>query len=163
MEAANPLRHTKHIFRVVLLLVFVVVALTLGRTFFVPKSFGAYGPYRGDNVAEQMQKPVRHGNDESCKSCHAAEFDTHAAGKHEKVRCEVCHAPVATHAADGKKIAAMPTMHTRTLCLRCHRQLDARPTSFPQIQPQQHVEEQGGTWKDDACFDCHQPHAPSPE
>ncbi len=164
----HPLKHTKHIFRVVLALVFAIVALLLGRGFFVPKTWAAYGWYRGANVEEQMAHPVMHGGDQSCVSCHEAKdhqskLEQHDKGKHANVRCEVCHAPVATHAKDGKRIAPMAVQKTRDLCLLCHRQLEARPKDFPQIQPQQHVEKMGGTWSETVCFDCHDPHDPMPQ
>ena len=160
MQPDNPLRPTKHIFRVFLLLILFVVVLVLGRLAFVPKSWGKYGWYRGDNVAEQRDKPVMHGGDDSCKNCHAAQFETHHAGKHANVRCEVCHAPLAAHVKDNKKAAPMPFDRSRNLCLRCHQQLLARPASFPQVQPRQHVEQNGGDWGEQVCLQCHQPHSP---
>ena len=160
MQADNPLRHTKHIFRIVILLILGVVAIILGRSLFVPASFGQFGWFRGDNVAQQMAKPVRHGGDDSCQPCHAEQFDTHEGGQHAAVRCEGCHAPVTVHALDGKKTAAMPMLKSRELCLRCHRELDARPDDFPQIQARQHVDDNGGDWDEEVCFQCHAPHAP---
>lgn len=160
MDGDNPLRHTKHIFRVLLLLAAVMVLLTLGRSFFVPESWARYGWYRGDNVAEQRAKPVRHGGDDACAECHDGESAAHAGGKHAQVRCEVCHAPVAVHVTDGDRTAEMPKDPSVELCGRCHRRLDARPASFPQVQPRQHVEEQGGTFAGQVCVECHPPHAP---
>jgi hypothetical protein len=160
MEPESPLRHAKHIFRVFLLLVVAVVALVLGRDFLVPPTFGQYGHYRAANVEQQRSHPVRHGGDESCKPCHAAQYDAHAAGPHAVVRCELCHAPVSVHVADGKKIAAMPIHKTADLCALCHERLEARPTSQPQIQLKQHVLEKGGEPSPEACFDCHDPHSP---
>ena len=43
----------RHVFRVLFLLVVGIVIFVIGRTFLVPRSYGAYGPYRFDNVAEQ--------------------------------------------------------------------------------------------------------------
>ncbi len=155
-----PLRHTKHIFRVFLLLVLGIVAIVLGRSLFVPPSWGIYGWYRADNVEEQRQHPVVHGGDASCKSCHEEALAKHQSGPHQVVRCEACHAPLAIHVAQDKKAADMPTSRSRDVCLRCHRQLEARPDDFPQVQPRQHVDENGGEWSEEACLDCHEAHQP---
>jgi len=160
MEPEGSLRHAKHVFRAFLLLLIALVALVLGRDLLVPPTFGQYGHYRAANVEQQRNLPVRHGGDESCRPCHAAQFDAHAAGPHQKVRCEVCHAPVAVHAAGGKKIAAMPVRKTAELCSLCHDRLAARPSAQPQIQWKQHVVEKGGEPSLEACFDCHDPHSP---
>lgn len=162
-DEQHPLKHAKHVFRAFLALAAAIVALLLGRSAFVPKSYGAYGSYRGDNVAEQMARPVRHGGDISCSDCHGDELGKHDKGKHAAVRCEVCHAPLASHIKDGDMVGPMKVRKTRELCLYCHLQLEARPKTFPQIQPKPHVEKMGGTWSETACFDCHDPHAPTPK
>jgi len=163
MADEHPLKHTKHVFRALIALTAAVVALLLGRSAFVPRSYGAYGSYRGDNVAEQMARTVRHGGDGACGECHTSELVEHDKGKHQAVRCEVCHANLASHVKGDDKVAVMKVQKSRELCLRCHLQLEARPRSFPQVQPRTHVEKMGGTWSETACFDCHAPHAPSPK
>ena len=161
MQADNPIRHMKHVFRVALLLILGLVAIFLGRTLFIPDTWGDLGGhFRAANVAEQQAKPVHHGGDASCRSCHAEQFDAHQNAEHVKVRCEVCHAPLSAHVSEGKKSAAMPMKRNRQLCLNCHRGLVARPKSFPQIQPRQHVDDNGGDWGDEVCFECHSPHEP---
>ncbi len=55
------MQHTKHVFRVLIALVVLVVTYILVRGSFVPKSFGKHGAYRFDNVAEQRDQPLRHG------------------------------------------------------------------------------------------------------
>jgi nitrate reductase cytochrome c-type subunit len=160
MQADNPLRHAKHVFRIGVILLFLIVAIVLGRAIFVPDSWGKTGWYRHDNIAEQMAKRPQHGGNESCQGCHEEEFATHEEASHASVRCEVCHGPVAIHAEGDKKTAEMPRNRSKDWCLTCHRQLDARPESFPQIEPALHVEENGGDWGDEVCLDCHAPHAP---
>lgn len=162
MQVDSPLRHTKHAFRILILLVVAVLVILFGRAAFVPDSWGRYGSYRADNVEQQRAKPVMHGNDASCKDCHAEQVATHEQGAHLRVRCEVCHAPIALHVVDDAKIADMPIERSRELCLRCHQQLHARPKDFPQIQPRQHVDEHGSTWSEEVCIECHQPHSPRP-
>lgn len=160
MNPESPLRHTKHIFRAFLLLIVGVVCLVLGRDFLVPPTFGQYGRFRAANVDQQRSLLVRHGGDQSCQPCHATQFDTHAAGPHMNVRCELCHAPVSTHVVDGKKIANMTVRKNADLCISCHEHLEARPATHPQIQPKQHVVEQGSEPSPESCFDCHDPHTP---
>ena len=162
MEPGNSLEHSKHIFRAALLLLVVVVTLLLGRALFVPSTWGQYGRYRGANVDEHRAKQVRHGGDEACEPCHSEQFAVHRDGVHHALRCEMCHGPVATHVdlEEGELIAEMPVSRSRELCENCHRYLDARPATFPQIDPREHVAENGGDLTPDACFDCHDPHSP---
>lgn len=161
MKTDNPMLHAKHIFRLVLLLVVAIVALVLGRSAFVPDTWGEHGSYRASNVPEQRALPVVHGGDVSCQPCHEEEYETKADGAHAPVRCEGCHAPVTAHARDGEKFADMPKPTDNTVCLRCHEQLDARPTSHPQVDPRQHVKRMGEDWSDDICLDCHIAHEPA--
>ena len=160
MEPNSPLRHTKHVFRVGLLLFVAIVGLILGRSLFVPDTFGQHGFYRGANVAEQMDYTPRHGGHASCQVCHEEEAEEHADGGHRTVACESCHAPLILHARDGEKIADMPVRRSEELCLLCHQQLKARRADFPQIQPRQHLEENDGTPGPESCFECHEPHSP---
>jgi hypothetical protein len=151
MEAA------RHVFRVLFLLLLVVVIFSIGRTFLVPPSYGAYGPYRFDNVAEQAAiRLPQHGGAASCGACHAERLKVSSAGAHRAVGCEVCHAPLAQHVRDGAKAADMAIDRSFTLCARCHRRIEGRPAAFPQIVLAQH---QGGV-EGTACIDCHDPHSP---
>ncbi len=86
----------------------------------------------------------------------------HAEGAHAVVRCELCHGPVTLHANldEGEKIADMPVRRSRELCELCHRELDARPAGFAQVDVREHLTEMGGELTADACFDCHDPHSP---
>jgi hypothetical protein len=162
MNPESPLIHTKHVFRVAILLFAVLIAMVLGRSLFVPETWGEFGPYRGGAVADHRNKPIRHGGNESCAMCHDAEPADHAAGAHASVQCELCHGPLALHAdlEEGEVLAEMPVRRSRELCELCHRRLEARPTEFPQINVREHVAENGGDLTADACFQCHDPHSP---
>ncbi|MHC4080726.1 MAG: hypothetical protein ACYSU2_05350, partial [Planctomycetota bacterium] len=75
------------------------------------------------------------------------------------ISCEVCHAPLAAHAAAGEKIADMPIHRSITLCGWCHQRLDARPETFPQINFVEHVTDKGGgelIGQKDVCWECHE-------
>jgi hypothetical protein len=154
------MRHDKHVFRLVFLLVLVVGGFLIVRNLFVPPSFGQYGHYRGDNLAEQRAMPIRHGGIESCRACHAGEWGEHSAGVHKSVPCEDCHAPLITHANSAEKTGEMAVDRSWNHCARCHRRLAARPADFPQVQVEAHLEEMGADLEREVCIACHQPHAP---
>jgi hypothetical protein len=162
MNPESPLAHAKHVFRAAILLLAALIAMVLGRSLFVPDTWGEYGWYRGASVAEHRAKPVRHGGDEACAMCHDAEYAEHEAGVHARVQCELCHGPVAAHVnlEEGEVLAEMPVRRSRELCELCHRRLEARPADFPQIDVREHVVSSGGELTNDACFQCHDPHSP---
>ncbi len=152
------MEHARHVFRAALLLVIVIAVVSLGRGLLAPRSYGLYGPYRFDNVAEQANvRPPRHAGAASCGACHKKRLDEQLAGAHKHVSCEVCHAPLASHASGGAKVAAMPVDRSFTLCARCHRRLVGRPAGFPQVDLEQHVQ---GKLEGGVCLDCHNPHSP---
>ena len=153
----------RHVFRVLTLLLVIVVVVVLGRSFLVPRSYGAYGPYRFDNVAEQARaRTPQHAGAASCGACHAKRLDAVKAGAHRAVSCEICHAPLALHVKAGARSAEMRVDRSFTLCARCHRRIDGRPAKFPQVVLEQHVSEQGATSgvEGKVCLDCHDPHSP---
>jgi hypothetical protein len=162
MEPGSSLAHSKHVVRAALMLLVVIVALVLGRSFFVPPTWGESGWYRGASPLEHRAEPVRHGGDTACDTCHPEQVEVHTEGVHHTVRCELCHAPVALHVdvEEGEKLADMPMRRSRELCENCHAFLAARPTGFPQIDAKRHVADNGGELSADACFDCHDPHSP---
>jgi hypothetical protein len=154
------MEHSRHVFRAVLVLILVVAAVTIGRSFLKPKSYGLYGSYRADNVKEQMEvRAPRHAGAASCAPCHAEQAKQRAAGGHKTVSCEVCHAPLSRHVAEGKKSAVMPVDPSYMLCARCHRKVQGRPEKFPQVVLEQHVD---GKVEGKVCLDCHNPHSPKP-
>jgi hypothetical protein len=154
------MEHARHVFRALLVLIAVVAVVSIGRSFMKPQSYGVYGSYRADNVAEQMSvRPPRHGGAASCTPCHAEKAKQRAAGGHKVVSCEVCHAPLSRHVADGKKVAPMPVDASFVLCARCHRKVSGRPEKFPQVVLEQHVD---GPVEGKVCLGCHDPHSPKP-
>lgn len=158
------MEHTKHVFRALLLLTAFIVAYVLVRGFFVPKSYGKYGSYRYDNVLEQRDQPLVHGAVDACQGCHKAVWEKRAKGKHSAVPCESCHAPLATHAAAGKRIAAMARDPSFNQCGRCHRKLASRPAAIiKQVVLEEHVTNQGETLQGNVCIGCHDAHSPQLE
>ncbi len=155
------MEHAKHIMRAVLLLVSAAVLFVLVRHVLIPKSFGDYGHYRYDSVAEYASQQALHGAPDGCIDCHDEEAEARAAGKHATVSCEVCHAPLATHVSDDEKTAPMAVHRSTELCGWCHEKLVARPTTRPQVHMTKHVIENDGDLTEDACLECHNAHNPS--
>ena len=152
------MEHSRHVFRVLFALLVVIVAVVVGRTLLVPKSYGMYGSYRFDNVAEQMAaRPPLHGGVQSCAECHDERVATLLKGSHAKVSCEVCHGPLGRHVKDGELLAKMPIDPSPRLCGYCHRKIDGRPQKFPQVVFEKHVE---GGLGPKGCIACHDPHSP---
>lgn len=152
------MEHARHVFRVALVLGAALAVVLVTRGLLVPKSYGLYGPFRYDNVVEQMnvRAPV-HGGAAACGACHDDESKKRAAGSHKRVSCEICHGPLARHVKDDGSVEAPPIDRSFTLCARCHRKIDGRPASFPQVVLEQHV---NGAVEGRVCLTCHDPHSP---
>jgi hypothetical protein len=135
-----------------------VVVVVVGRSFLIPHSYGMYGSYRYDNVAQQSSaRPPLHRGARACADCHDDRFATLAKGSHARVSCEVCHAPLGTHVKDGDVVAKMAVDPSVRMCGYCHQKIEGRPDKFPQVAFEQHVE---GGLGDRGCLDCHDPHSP---
>jgi hypothetical protein len=154
------MEHARHVFRAALVLVVALAAVMLARGFLVPKSFGMYGPYRYDNVVEQMNvRTPLHRGAAACGECHEDQFKLRAAGSHKNVSCEICHAPLGMHVKADGSVEAPPVDRSYTLCARCHRKIDGRPAKFPQVVLEQHV---NVALEGNVCLTCHNPHSPKP-
>ncbi len=152
------MEHSRHVFRVALVVMVAIGAILIGRGFLVPRSYGLFGPYRADNVAEQMKaRPPAHQGAASCTPCHEPKATAHAAGGHKTVSCEVCHAPLLRHVAEGKVTGKMPIERAFALCARCHRRTQGRPEKFPQVVLEQHVTTK---LEGAVCLECHDAHSP---
>jgi hypothetical protein len=152
------MEHGRHVFRVLFVLLLAIVVIFVGRTLLIPKSYGLYGPYRFDNVAEQasVRAPL-HGGAKSCADCHDDKSKAHAGGAHKNVTCEICHGPLGRHVKDGDVVAKMNVDRSFTLCARCHRKILGRPEKFPQVVLSQHVQ---SPLEGKVCLECHDPHTP---
>jgi hypothetical protein len=147
------LRDAGHLLRIVLVFAVGLILFLALRAFTVPHSFGQYGHYRGDALAEIAAKPVNFAGREACLMCHQEVDDVKKTGKHASLGCEACHGALAAHAEDPEKV--IPKLpDTAVLCARCHEANSAKPKSFPQVVSKDHS---GG----EPCKTCHQPHKPS--
>ncbi len=130
----------------------------------LPDSYGLYGPYRGDAIAEAALVPIRHGTNMSCFKCHPHEAKIHKNGRHQTISCEFCHGTYADHITDGKKIGTLPVKKEKeitTLCLRCHNnEIKARHEEvIKTIAMPNHLKDQNVKVTHN-CNQCHQVHAP---
>jgi len=148
----NRFKDAEHLVRVAAVFLVGVTLFLCFRAWFVPKSFGEYGHYRGDSIAEIAALPVVHAGHETCEVCHQDVFELKKAGKHAGVNCEACHGPQAKHADDpGSVKPVLPD--TAVLCARCHEANSAKPKWFPAVVTAEHS--QGLP-----CNTCHTPHSP---
>jgi Cytochrome c554 and c-prime len=141
-----------HLFRLAAVFVAGTLLFLVIRGFLVPKSFGQYGHYRGDAMAEMAARPVNFAGHETCETCHADVLAKKKDGKHAHVNCEACHGPLAKHADDPASVQP-PKLDAAVLCARCHEANAAKPKNFPQVDSADHS---SGV----PCDTCHQPHSP---
>lgn len=153
--AGRNYRHTVPVF---VLLGIVVILGMVAREFLVPASSGRYGNYRAEAVNDARAKPLSHVGHKACAECHGDIAKLRAKDVHAHVECESCHGVGAAHAADPEHPIAAPD--GRGACLVCHRKLDARPGSFPQIDVAEHYKFLGVSDPTVACTECHSPHEP---
>jgi hypothetical protein len=148
----NVFKDAGHLFRLAAVFLAGTLVFLGMRAFLVPKSFGQYGHYRGDAIAEIAARPVNFAGHKVCEDCHADVLEKKKGGRHARVNCEACHGPLAKHADDPSVQPAK--LDTAVLCVRCHEENAAKPKSFPQVASADHST---GL----ACDTCHQPHSPA--
>lgn len=148
----SKFKDAEHLVRLAVAFVLVAAVLLLVRAHFIPKSFGQYGHYRGNALAELAQKPIAYAGHQACEDCHSDVAELKKTGKHVGVNCESCHGPLAKHAEDPTSmVPQLPD--TGVICARCHEANIAKPKNFPQVVSADHS---GGM----VCKTCHQPHSP---
>ena len=162
------MKESKHVIRVFLLLILATVGFAIVRAAYLkivlePDEYGKFGPYRYANVKTQMDIEPQHYGAEACGECHDDYYGEWKDAAHSSVNCENCHAPYMIHVRDGDRYAAMPVVKSYELCMRCHRQIEARRDSFPQQEIVRHLSEYGEAPSETVCFKCHDPHNPSPD
>jgi predicted CXXCH cytochrome family protein len=144
--------HKGHLVRMAALYGAGVLAFLLLQAFLVPEGFGVYGHYRAGALEENRVRPTAYAGRAACVECHSDVADVAKDGRHEAVRCEACHGPLAAHAGDPTERKAVRP-DARLLCARCHAASVARPARFPQVDGADHA---GG----EACTACHAAHNP---
>jgi len=140
----------KHIVRLIILIVAVLVVAAIAKPLLTVDSFYRFGHYRANSVAEiAAQEPV-YQTPRYCHGCHTERRAQWSAGSHKSVTCEVCHGPAQGHPQNGKLPIPSDTVK---LCTLCHEAMPGRPLTQPQIEVAQHSSGQ-------QCNVCHNPHSP---
>ncbi|HET9837122.1 MAG TPA: multiheme c-type cytochrome [Candidatus Angelobacter sp.] len=146
-------KDANHLFRLAAVFAAGFLIFLLVRGFLVPRSFGQYGHYRGDALAEIKKQPPNYAGHEACEACHSDVLEQKVKGKHVRVNCEACHGPLARHAEDPGGTTP-EKLDTAKLCVRCHEANAGKPKWFPQVVS---VDHSAGL----ACGECHKPHTPA--
>lgn len=89
-----------HITRALAIIMSILVIGAIIRAELIPSSYGKFGQYRADHLAEEMALIPLHKGDESCLGCHEKEWDI-ADGRHGEIPCENCHFFPSAHAEPG--------------------------------------------------------------
>jgi hypothetical protein len=140
-----------------MLIALVTVGLTV-RYLLVPETFGEYGYYRAAAMDDEKAIQPRHVGRAACLECHDDIAAIHAKDVHSSVECETCHGIGDKHVKDSS--SPMSPADTREDCLVCHRQMDSRPGSFPQVDLEKHYKFVGVKDPSIACVKCHSGHEP---
>src|SRR5258708_807559 len=105
------------ILRIFLLAVGIVTSYGIARYFLTPSSFGEYGWYRGNALAELASRQPVFGGRKSCEECHSDEVKKLAKYEHKALSCEGCHGPGQAHADNPDLKLETPLFGS---CVRCH-------------------------------------------
>jgi hypothetical protein len=142
----------EHLVRMAGLFLVGLILFFLVQLLLVPRDFYKLGHFRAGALADNAARPVVFAGREACASCHPDVVEARKGSRHGTIGCEACHGALARHADDPGSLK--PTRPDgRTLCLVCHREDVAKPKSFKQVNPQEHM---GG----EPCLSCHKPHHP---
>ena len=74
-------KDAEHLVRLAVVFAVVLLVFVLIRAHFIPKSFGEYGHYRGDALAELASKPMHYAGHQACEDCHSDEADHEESGQ----------------------------------------------------------------------------------
>ncbi|MFZ3171168.1 MAG: hypothetical protein WA118_04225 [Carboxydocellales bacterium] len=151
----------KPIFRVGLILFGVIVIFVTAQQLSIPKSFGQYGYFRGDNISEWAAQEGNYAPGNSCEKCHQNEVQILDQGDHKGLDCQICHGPGLKHLqkfqtsklkVEGTK--ELKVEGTEELCGICHRKMSGR--SGDKIKTIELGIHNGGV----VCIRCHNSHQP---
>ncbi|MEW6235217.1 MAG: hypothetical protein AB1656_07500 [Candidatus Omnitrophota bacterium] len=165
-KGRSPMEHAKHLVRAILLILVVLCILELFRQSMRPESYGQSGPFREVAMKEKTALPIVYQDKQLCISCHESKAKTVLASKHGVIDCQICHAPLGRHAAEGakpeEKNEDMAIDRSPELCLRCHQKLTARPEAIKQIDFSKHMidNELKEELVPGLCLECHSSHEP---
>lgn len=165
MHKESRSRYNSHLIKLIIAMIVVGIGGYFAKQAFTPKSMGQYGHYRGTDIVDQKNVPVRLGTNDSCFQCHKPVRTIHKDGVHKTVSCEVCHGSYGHHIGENdKKIGTLPVKRgdeITQLCLRCHNKvIQARPREFiKMVGMPEHLEEKKVKMTHN-CSQCHMVHDP---
>jgi hypothetical protein len=142
----------EHLVRMAGLFAAGIVVFLLLRGVLIPADFGELGHYRAGALDDNRAAARQFAGRAMCEECHDDVAAARSGGEHQGIGCEACHGALAAHADDPSAVVPEPPTAT-PLCISCHRMSAAKPTWFPQVEPDTHSE---GA----ACDECHAPHNP---
>lgn len=150
-----------HLHRLGALFLVLIIAFLVIKHLATPPSWNFEVWYRGDSLTESANKPMLHGGNDSCQTCHEDVVKEVKKLKHKRLSCEGCHGPLATHARGDEKIADAEVINQSSWqCLNCHEELISKPRSFPQFTSE--VEKHTTIIEGETCLKCHDAHDPTP-
>jgi hypothetical protein len=147
------LKDAEHLFRLLAVFGAGIIVFLLLRGSLVPPSFGQYGHFRGNAIADVAAHSASFAGHQSCEGCHSDISEQKLKGKHARINCEACHGALGKHAEDPGSVKPAK-LEPAKLCVRCHEANAAKPKGFPQVVSAEHAGEI-------ACDSCHQPHRPA--
>ena len=146
-------RPYQHVIRASFLFILGLGVFLIVRWALVPADFGKYGFYRGGALDSARAVKIRYAGEAPCVDCHEDQAKDRKGQRHEFVRCEACHGPLARH-ADGDFDNDKPhALNPKTFCWACHAELKGRPEFVRQMDPTDHAPGEN-------CTECHKPHRP---
>jgi hypothetical protein len=139
------------VLRIFLLAIGIIGSYLVARYFLTPPSFGQYGWYRAEALAEMAAHQPVYAGRKACEECHSDEFQKLIKHEHKNLSCEGCHGAGKAHADNPDvKMEKLNYGH----CLRCHEANPSRPKWHKQIVIKSH-------YTGSKCTECHVPHSPS--
>jgi hypothetical protein len=152
--AVGPVRMKMppQILRLILLTLGIVGSYLVARAFLTPVSFGEYGWYRGNALAEVAARTPVYAGKQACEECHSEVLRKFAdkQNPHQPLSCEACHGVSREHSINPD---VLPVKLTGSHCIRCHEANPSRPKWLKQIVVKEHY---GAN-----CPECHVPHQPN--
>ena len=137
--------------RLLFLAVGIVALYGIARYFLTPPSFGQYGWYRGEALAEVAARQPVYAGRKACEECHSDEVQQVLKHEHKTLSCEGCHGSGQAHADNPDvKLELLNFGH----CVRCHEANPSRPSWHKQIITKAH-------YAGSKCTECHVPHSPN--
>ncbi|MDO8750378.1 MAG: hypothetical protein Q7K03_04470 [Dehalococcoidia bacterium] len=97
-------KETRHLAMAGVVLGLFIAGIVVARQVLTPDSFGQFGYYRGDNVAEWDGLPTTFAETAQCSGCHSSNYTKWSGSAHAGVSCENCHGPV------------LPVLRSRSRC-----------------------------------------------